>query len=361
MKLFVPKIDFLTIKRFGTVDGWFGTVNDLDGWTPASVWDVYIYKDHVNDGINNLQHQPFWKPPYVEDINVRRNMEVSWFNLVWSYLLFFPSFGISLLILFLVPFPFFIYQKDLLFCFLETLAKKSRRHTNCDHWKVSACPLRSKDHLHSIRSKQTSQGFYITYHNGRTILDISVMTITEEKLQKLTWGSEILALKKIRTGTHIIFKTFWFVFWVLKILHQLGVWSMFFSICYVTTWLFPFNDSRSEWFLWGFQAGTSAEGGAWDTWIHERKRRRSDGRLKMDMVPKPWRLLCRGEFYWILLASQMAFFMWSRIRNKETRAAVWEPSCNLLGHSRSSPRSMGRSHPREIYNDIYIFTVICQE
>lgn len=63
MKLFVPKIDFLTIKRFGTVDGWFGTVDDLDGWTPASFWDVYIYTDHINDGINNLQHQPFWKPP----------------------------------------------------------------------------------------------------------------------------------------------------------------------------------------------------------------------------------------------------------------------------------------------------------
>ena len=180
--------------------------------------------------------------------------------------------------------------------FLKRL-RNNRRHTNCDQWKVSAWPLRSKDHLHSIRTKQTSQGFYITCHNGRTILDISVMKITEEKLQKLISGSEILALKKIRTGTHIIFKTCCFFFWVLKILHQLSLVN-FFSICFVTTWLFPFNDSRSEWFLWGFQAGTSAQGGAWDTWIHERKRRRCDGRLKMDMVPKPWRLLCRGEFYW---------------------------------------------------------------
>lgn len=89
------------------------------------------------------------------------------------------------------------------------------------------------------------------------------------------------------------------LFFLLSFVHSASTeFGQFFSICFVTTWLFPFNDSRSEWFLWGFQAGTSAQGGAWDTWIHERKRRRCDGRLKMDMVPKPWRLLCRGEFYW---------------------------------------------------------------
>ena len=113
------------------------------------------------------------------------------------------------------PYPFFFFHlHDVLFSccfsftrrisssvFLKRLRKNSR-HTNCDHWEVSACPLLNNDHLHSIRTKQKSQGFYLTCHTGRTILDCSVMTITEEKLQKLISGSEILALKDRNGDPH---------------------------------------------------------------------------------------------------------------------------------------------------------------
>lgn len=181
----------------------------------------------------------------------------------------------------------------------------TRRHTNCDQWKVSACPLRSKDHLHSIRTKQTSQGFYITCHNGRTILDISVMTITEEKLQKLISGSEILALKKIRTGTHIIFKTCCFFFWVLKILHQLSLVN-FFPYVLSPLGCFPSTIPGVNGFCEDFKPGRRLKVGL-ET--HESMNENGED------VMEDWRWTwyqshedCYAEVNFIGI--QMAFFMW---------------------------------------------------
>lgn len=197
------------------------------------------------------------------------------------------------------PFSFFHFHVSFPCCFSFTRRisssvflkrlRNNRRHTNCDQWKVSACPLRSKDLLHSIRTKQTSQRFYITCHNGRTILDISVMTITEDKMQKVDLGKWNSRPKRSERGPTSFSKHFGlsFEFWKFCIN---WVFGQFFPYVLSPLGCFPSTIPGVNGFCEDFKPGRRLKVGL-VTWIHERKRRRSDGRLKMDMVPKPWRLL----------------------------------------------------------------------